>query len=250
MQVSLTSDPNADAAQRKLAAEIEKLQAETRLLRQPWRDPRGVLIPLLGAVIGLGSWWQAHVKNQETEQQARLVEEDRNKLQAKVEELEAAAEQLRTRLAANVPAGGSVAAEVQAVDTIRRNLQTIAQRDDARPAITGPVSPPDAPATAPTTPLATIYVQVANEAQRREWQQHSEVARELGYAVPGIEVVGSRAPGRTEVRYFRDTDEERRLAEQLVASLQERTGTEAVAKYVRGFEGKTRPRTLELWVAP
>jgi hypothetical protein len=250
MQVSLTSDPNADAAQRKLAAEIEKLQAETRLLRQPWRDPRGVLIPLLGALIGLGSWWQAHVKNQETEQRARLVEEDRNKLQGKVEELEAAAEQLRTRLAANVPAGGSVAAEVQAVDTIRRNLQTIARRDDGRPAIIGPVSSPDAPATAPSAPLATIYVQVANEAQRREWQQHSEVARELGYLVPGIEVVGSRAPDRTEVRYFRDTDEERRLAEQLVASLKERTATEAVARYVRGFEGKTRPRTLELWVAP
>lgn len=246
----MASDPNADAAQRKLAAEIEKLQAETRLLRQPWRDPKGVLIPLLGAIIGLGSWWQAHVKNEKTEQQAALVEADRKSLQAKVQELEATAEQLRTRLAASVPAGGSVAAEVQAVDTIRRDLQTIAQRGEARPAVTRPVGPTELPATAGATPLATVYVQVANEAQRREWQQRSEVARELGYAVPGIEVVGSRAPSRTEVRYFRDTDEERQLAEQLVASLRERTGTEAVAKLVRGFERKTRPRTLELWVAP
>ena len=93
-------------------------------------------------------------------------------------------------------------------------------------------------------------MQVANEAQRREWQQYSEIARELGYAVPGIEVVDSRAPGRTEVRFFRDTDEERRLAEQLVASLRESTGTDAIARHVRGFEGKTRPGTLELWVAP
>ncbi len=114
------SDDDSDAAKRKLAAEIEKLQAETRLLRQPWRDPKGVLIPFLGAVIELGSWWQAHVTNKETGQKARTVEEDRNRLQAKVLELEATAEQLRTRLAANVPAGGSVAAEVQAVDTIRR----------------------------------------------------------------------------------------------------------------------------------
>lgn len=246
----MTPDSNVDAAQRKLAAEIEKLQAETRLLRQPWRDPKGVLIPLLGAVIGLGSWWQAHVKNQETEQQARVVEEDRNKLQVKVQELEATAEQLRTRLAAGVPAGGSVAAEVQAVDTIRRDLQSIAQRGESRPAVTRPVGPAETPAAASTTPVATVYVQVANEAQRREWQQRSEVARELGYAVPGIEVVGARAPSRTEVRYFRDTAEERQLAEQLVASLRERTGTDAVAKFVRGFEGKTRPGTLELWVAP
>lgn len=246
----MTPDPNADAAERKLAAEIEKLQAETRLLRQPWRDPRGVLIPLLGAVIGLGSWWQAHVKNQETERKARVVEEDRNQLQVKVLELEASAEQLRTRLAANVQAGGSVAAEVQAVDTIRRDLQTIAQRGEARPAVTDLPGRAETPAAAHSAPLATVYVQVASESQRREWQQHSEVARELGYAVPGIEVVGSRAPSRTEVRYFRDTDEERRLAEQLVASLRERTGTDAVAKYVRGFEGKTRPRTLELWIAP
>ena len=245
-----TSDPSADAAQRKLAAEIEKLQAETRLLRQPWLDPRGVLIPLLGAVIGLGSWWQAHITNKETEQKAKMVEEDRNRLQAKVLELEETAEQLRTRLAANVPAGGSVAAEVQAVDTIRRDLQSIAQRGEARSAITAPASPSETPSVARSTPRATVYVQVANEAQRREWQQYSEIARELGYAVPGIEVVGSRAPGRTEVRYFRDTDEERQLAEQLVTSLRERAGTDAVAKYVRGFEGKTRPGTLELWVAP
>ena len=246
----MTPDPNAEAAQRKLAAEIEKLQAETRLLRQPWRDPRGVLIPLLGAVIGLGSWWQAHVKNQETEQQAKLLQEDRDKLQVKVQELEASAEQLRVRLAANVPAGGSVAAEVQAVDAIRRDLQAIGQRSEARPAITEMPSPPETPAASRATPVATVYVQVANSEQRREWQQHSEIARELGYAVPGIEVVGSRAPSRTEVRYFRDSDEERRLAEQLVAGLKERTGTDAVAKYVRGFEGRTRPGTLELWVAP
>jgi hypothetical protein len=248
--VTLKSDDSSDAAERKLAAEIEKLQAETRLLRQPWRDPKGVLIPFLGAVIGLGSWWQAHVTNKETEQKARTVEEDRNRLQVKVLELEATAEQLRTRIAANVPAGGSVAAEVQAVDTIRRDLQSIAQRGEARPASNGSVSTPETPAAARATPRATVYVQVANETQRREWQQYSEIARELGYAVPGIEVVGSRAPARTEVRFFRDTDEERLLAEQLVTSLRERAGTDAVAKYVRGFEGKTRPGTLELWVAP
>jgi len=248
--MTLTPDPDADAARRKLTAEIEKLQAETRLLRQPWRDPKGVLIPLLGAAIGLGSWWQAHVTNEQTAQQAKVLEADRDKLQIKVHELEATAEQLRTRLAANVPAGGSVAAEVQAVDTIRRDLQTIAQRGDIKPTATGLPAPPDESTASRTMPLATVYVQVANEAQRREWQQHSEVARELGYAVPGIEVVGSRAPSHTEVRYFRDTDEERRLAEQLVADLKERTGTEASAKFVRGFEGKTSPHTLELWVAP
>jgi len=134
--VTVKSDDSSDAAERKLAAEIEKLQAETRLLRQPWRDPKGVLIPFLGAVIGLGSWWQAHITNKETEQKARMVEEDRSRLQVKVLELEATAEQLRTRLAANVPAGGSVAAEVQAVDTIRRTCSR--SHSAARP---GPQAP-------------------------------------------------------------------------------------------------------------
>jgi len=35
----------------------------------------GVPIPLLGALIGLGSWWKAHAMNHETEQEAKLLEE-------------------------------------------------------------------------------------------------------------------------------------------------------------------------------
>mgnify|MGYP001815550672 CR=1 FL=1 len=58
---------------------------------------------------------------------------------------------------------------------------------------------------------------------------------------------GGRAPNRTEVRYFHSSD--RDTAEQLVASLKARTGTDATAKFVPGYENRTQPNTLELWIA-
>jgi hypothetical protein len=243
--------PVDDPAQAKIAAEIEKLQAETRLLKQPWRDPRGVLIPMLAALVGLGSWWQAHVTNKETEVEAKQVADDRDQLRVKVQELQAIADQQRTQLASAGAETGSVAAKVQDIDAIRRKLRAIDERSDRR-VIDHRDRPPSADDAAPAggTPVATVYVQVATDEQRREWVQRGQFAKELGYLVPGIEVVGSRAPSRTEVRYFRDTDEERRLAEQLVASLKDRTNTDATAKFVPGFEGRTKPKTLELWVAP
>lgn len=243
-------DPVDDPARLKLAAEIEKLQAETRLLRRPWLDPRGVLIPLLGAVIGLGSWWQSHITNEKTKDEAEQVEKDRNQLRAKVQELQSIADQQRIQLASAGAAGGSVAAAVQEVDAIRQNLRAIGERGDrqvidgGRPAQTGVAAP------VAERPAATLYVQVATDEQRREWTKRNAIAKELGFDVPGIEVVGTRAPGRTEVRYFHDTEQERQLAAQLVAGLKERTGTDATAKYVRGYESRTKANTLELWIAP
>jgi hypothetical protein len=240
-------DPAGEAARRKTAAEIEKLQAETRLLRQPWRDPRGVLIPLLGAVIGLGSWWQAHVTNLATEEKAqRLVKErdqllrDRESWASKNAQLEVEITKARDALAAAGATQGSVAAAVARVDAVRQELSDIGRRIEA----------PSTPDSGGRAAAATVYIQIANDDQRRAWAQHRQVLRDLGYAVPGIENVGARAPERNEVRYFQDTDEARRGAERLVADLHERAGITAVPRYIRGFEGRTKPGTLELWIAP
>jgi cell division protein FtsB len=247
--MSVVPDSNSDAGARKLAAEIEKLEAETRLLKRPWLDPKGALIPLLGAVIGLGSWYQANVTNKATEARASELEEKSEALAAKATDLEAKASALtqerdalleernkllliadkqRAELTSADAGDQSFAAAVQQVDAIRSSLRSIGE-PGAR------------------SPAATLYVQVATEEQRREWAGQLETSKELGYTVPGIEVVGSRAPTSTEVRYFHASDRER--AEQLVASLKVRTGTNAVAKFVRGYEGRTKPTTLELWIA-
>lgn len=247
--MSATQEPIPDLAQRKLAAEIDKLQAEARLLKRPWLDPRGVLIPFLGAVIGLGSWYQANVTNRETAARATELDskakdlaqqnkdltaqtdkltQERDKLLEERNKLLLITDQQRAQLATTGAGEQSFAAAVQKVDTIRSNLQAIGEGGDRKQ-------------------LPTLYVQVANDAQRREWLELRDVAKELGYVVPGIEVVGARAPGRTEVRYFHKTDQS--VAEQLVDSLKSRKGTTAVARYVPGYEGRTKPTTLELWVA-
>jgi cell division protein FtsB len=247
--MSVAPDPNAAAAARKLAAEIEKLEAETQLLKRPWLDPKAALIPFLGAIIGLGSWYQANVTNKATEARASELEKKSETLAAKATDLEATASALtqerdslleernnllliadkqRAELTSADAGDQSFAAAVQQVDAIRSSLRSIGGPSERSPA-------------------ATLYVQVATEEQRRDWAGQLETAKELGYKVPGIEVVGSRAPASTEVRYFHASDRER--AEQLVASLKVRTGTNAVAKFVRGYEGRTKPTTLELWIA-
>lgn len=45
-----------------------------------------------------------------------------------------------------------------------------------------------------------VYIQMANEAQRKLAQALAERIRASGYTVPAIEHVGARAPGRSEVR--------------------------------------------------
>jgi hypothetical protein len=70
--------------------------------------------------------------------------------------------------------------------------------------------------------------------------------------VPGIEKV-SAGPAQNEIRYFSNTDETKKLANGIVAILNEiDTTLQVSAKFVPGYEAsdKIRPNHFELWVTP
>lgn len=90
-----------------------------------------------------------------------------------------------------------------------------------------------------------VYLHIREEDQRPKAREIGLKLRGLGYIVPGIERV-PQGPDRSEVRYFKKTDEGegKRLAEAV--------GGGAEAKYVAGHEdSKTlRARHFEVWFGP
>jgi hypothetical protein len=113
-------------------------------------------------------------KANDLERTASELTQERDKLIEERDKLLAITDQQRAQLAAAGSGDESFAAAVQEVDTIRRDLQSIGDRSERRPG-------------------ATLYIQVANDEQRREWLLQRDAAKELGYVVPGIEVGGAGA---------------------------------------------------------
>ena len=62
------------------------------------------------------------------------------------------------------------------------------------------------PGSAQITPR--VYVHIKDEAQRPKAKQIAAKLQSLDYIVPGIEYVGTKAPGVTQLRYFRNEPEE------------------------------------------
>lgn len=94
-----------------------------------------------------------------------------------------------------------------------------------------------------------IYIQIFRNSQRqraREIQARLQTGNE--FIVPGIETVGSRSPQTTELRYFHDTEAERRFADRIIGLLRG-AGVSVTSRYVSGYESSNRIRSnqFELW---
>ncbi len=98
--------------------------------------------------------------------------------------------------------------------------------------------------------LPRVYEQIASERQRPEAKMVADQLSARGYIVPGIEYVGAKAPRKTQVRYFKDFDNEqtkkdlREILDTLTAA-----GVQATPAPIPGYETSTkiRQRHYELW---
>ncbi len=96
--------------------------------------------------------------------------------------------------------------------------------------------------TAETIPR--VYIQIASAGQRERMKNVVRALQDKGYLVPGIEDVGTRAPARSQLRYFRKED--RSIAREIAATLAaEEQFTVVVSKYPAFQEA--RPQHFELW---
>ncbi|WP_377298292.1 hypothetical protein [Rhizobium sp. SGZ-381] len=100
-------------------------------------------------------------------------------------------------------------------------------------------------------PTATIkprvYIHIASENQRDAAAQAKNALQEAGDLVPGIQNVGTKAPGKLELRYFSARDAE---GAKQVASTLKGAGISVEPKFVSGFsDSSIRPLHFELWFA-
>jgi len=93
---------------------------------------------------------------------------------------------------------------------------------------------------------ARVYFHIAREDQRR---RAGGVARQLqdgGYLVPGIEYVGQRAPGPSELR-FCATDDTAKQDVDGITNLMAKLSIKLKPQVIRSGCGNVRPRHYEIW---
>ena len=101
-------------------------------------------------------------------------------------------------------------------------------------------------AAAETRP--TIYVQIRSEGDRLAALAWQGLLRAQGATVPSIELVGERSPARSELRYFRRSEEQRATQ---VRNRMGQAGATVQLKYIPGHEDskRVRPLQFEVWFA-
>lgn len=127
-------------------------------------------------------------------------------------------------------------------ETLVRTEQQLQQTNTVLAKIEATPTDAATPAVAGLPPR--VYVHVPDAVSRADAAQTLPVLQANGALTPGIEVVGAdKSPNRTEMRFFRreDAAEANKLAQA--------AGRSVTAKFVPGFEDKSRPRQFELWVA-
>lgn len=107
--------------------------------------------------------------------------------------------------------------------------------------------PPTTPTVAVDT-APTVYIHIRSEGDRLAALAWRRLLRAQGVTAPGIELVGERSPSRSELRFFR------RSEEQQAAQLRDwmsRAGAMVQLKYIPGFEEsrRIRPLQFEVWFA-
>ncbi|MGH0275915.1 hypothetical protein NKZ35_25355 [Sinorhizobium meliloti] len=66
--------------------------------------------------------------------------------------------------------------------------------------------------------------------------------------IQGVEIVGSRSPDSSEVRYFYPDDQY--LAGRIAADISDSTSLSVRPKYIEGYQERIRQGTLEAWITP
>lgn len=91
-----------------------------------------------------------------------------------------------------------------------------------------------------------VYLQYAEPDQKALAERLSRQMTKAGFAAPGAEQVKA-VPARTDLRYFREEDSN--VAGELASLLASWNWGSLKPRLVKGFEGKAKPRQLEIWLA-
>jgi hypothetical protein len=93
-----------------------------------------------------------------------------------------------------------------------------------------------------------IYLHVVGDVERTAAKIVESILEKNGWVVPGIERVGEKSPNKSQLRYFRNSEES--MAKEIHDALS-KAGYEISLSYIKGYENSTaiRPMHFEIWFA-
>jgi hypothetical protein len=96
---------------------------------------------------------------------------------------------------------------------------------------------------------ARLYIQIANEAQRKTYSEIAQAFQntEGRVHVPAVEVVGGKAPARTDMRYCPSTDQE--LAQAVRQQVETVMGPVLLRQLPESLCRTVRKNNMELWLS-
>lgn len=96
-----------------------------------------------------------------------------------------------------------------------------------------------------------VYIHIQDVEQRKGAERIRERLQSSGFVVPGIQNVGQRNLGRTDVRFFKNNEEESGLSQRVKQVLQQLGVADVAVRFIPGYEDSKnmRPRHLEIWLA-
>jgi hypothetical protein len=198
------------------------LDASRRAKRLSWLSSWKVFVPGLTALLVFGSLaYEAKRQAFEASTQAMMA----------TAQAEVARDQTKTAESERKKTVQALAearkAQTEAASVVRKSAQSY-------------VSP-----TAAQTPR--VYIQISSEQQRTQARMIQERIKRAGFLAPGVELL-SVGPNRTELRYFKKSDE---TEAQQIAKTIASAGAPPTVVLVPGFEQSAtmRPKHYELWLA-
>lgn len=275
----------AEDERAKLQAERKKIEAETELIQRPLIDLKGVLIPVIGALIGLAAFVKAELINRQNDTDRLKLTEQRDQLQVVNAKLKAEAREIRAAAVNRGVDQGAVVVEAQQLDAILARLNAIHSSVEAGTSLaksslqteivySGSPTYNDGNVGSPTyasgswntsgwgttfdynydpvnckggSPPINLYIIAKNAQVHSLWVNRAQKLIDQCVYLRSIEVAGVNAMHGNELRYFHNTEDDKTAANFTKSVLKTFAGTEPSIRYVKGYEAKVKSRSFELW---
>lgn len=94
--------------------------------------------------------------------------------------------------------------------------------------------------------LPRIFIHIRSAAQRPKATEIAKALRSQGYIVPGVQILVNEGPDENQVRYFHDSDSEKKEANEIAVALTSAGIAAPQIKYVSNYPN-IRGRQYEVW---
>lgn len=181
-----------------------------------------VIVSAIGLIVIIAALIYSFVKLQDLQHETNKLSDVRDNLKTEIDSLQKMKDTLSARLTVSSTA-----------NLVERQVdkESIEQNLTEQTAVAAP----------------RVYIHISNTSQNIPAKKMAMILQKNGFVVPGIENVGRKAPQVTQLRYFNNSDQEKKDVKYILALLNKQ-GQRIDEQFVRLTGQRTiRPRHYEIW---